>query len=262
MFGGVVCPQTGQWPRGEEPMVGRVATIVAACALALPAVFADDAFVGTWKYNKDKSDEKGQIQSIADLGNNKYKFTFGTISFDITADGTDQVSLPGATMAITIVDANTWRYVYKANGTTVGTGTWTLAADGKSIADEFKGTRPDGTPNESHSKMTRVAGKKGFAGTWRVAEATFTDPGPMVITAYGKDGLTLSAPTGKLKLDLTMDGKDCTPEGPTVLPGMKASAKRHGPKSISDDRQAERKGAGHGGVEGVGGREDADRHTP
>jgi hypothetical protein len=214
-------------------MIGRVVTILAACALALPAFCADDAFVGTWKYNKDKSDEKGQIQSIADLGNNKYKFTFGTISFDITADGTDQASMPGATLAITIADANTWQYVAKVNGKTLGTGVWTLAADGKSIADEFKGTRPDGSQSETHTKMTRVAGNKGFAGTWRVAEATFTDPGPMVISAYGKDGLSISNPAYKLKMDLTMDGKECTPEGPTVLPGMTTSGKRNGPKSIS-----------------------------
>ena len=214
-------------------MIGKVFTIVAACALALPAAIADDAFAGTWKFNKDKSDVKGQTYSIADMGNKTYKFTFGTVSFDIKADGTDQTSLPGATLALTVLDADKWQMVDKVNGKTQGTETWTLSSDGKSVDSQYKGTRPDGGAVESSAKLTRVSGSKGFAGTWLLADVAFTDPGPMVITSYGNDGLTQSFPSSKFRLDLTMDGKDCKPEGPNVLPGMTTSAKRHGPKSLS-----------------------------
>lgn len=213
-------------------MFGRAVTILAVCALALPALRADDAFVGQWKFNKDKSDVKGQTESIASLGNNKYKFTYGTISFDITADGTDQTSLPGATWALTILDANKWQVVSKSNGITNGTEIWTLAPDGKSISSEYKGTRPDGTEFDSHAKMTRVSGSGGFAGTWLIADLSFSDPSPVVIAAYGSGGLSVSYPADKMSMNLTMDGKDCPVEGPTVLKGSTTSAKRAGPRSI------------------------------
>jgi hypothetical protein len=211
----------------------RIGIGVAACALALPALFADDAFVGTWKYNKDKSDEKGQVWGIADLGSNKFKMTFGTLSFDLTADGTDQTTLPGATTALTILDANKWQMVNKVNEKTQGASIWTLSPDGKSMSGEYKGTQPDGSAAEAHTTATRVSGSGGFTGTWMVADTTSTDPGPLVIEAHGRGGLTISNPVYKSKLDLTMNGKDCVTEGPTVLPGITTSAKRHGPQSIT-----------------------------
>ena len=119
---------------------------LAACSLALPAFPATDPFAGTWKFNQEKSDLKGQTETIASLGDNKYRFTYGTaISFDLTADGTDQTSLPGATMAITIQDPNSWQIVDKSNGRTNATEVWTLSPDAKSLSAVAKGTRPDGS---------------------------------------------------------------------------------------------------------------------
>jgi hypothetical protein len=49
-------------------MLKTSVVFLAASALALPAFSATDPFVGTWKLNQEKSDLKGQTQTIASLG--------------------------------------------------------------------------------------------------------------------------------------------------------------------------------------------------
>ena len=208
-------------------MFKNATVLLAACTLALPAFSATDAFVGTWKLNQEKSDFKGQTESIVSLGNNKYRFTYGTaVSFEITADGTDQTSLAGATMAITIQDPNTWQVVAKSNGTTNATEVWTLAQDGKLISAVGKGTRPDGSEFENHFTLKRVSGSGGFAGAWQIMEVKLSSPGLLQIDASGSDGLTVGFPSDKVTMTLTFDGKECPVEGPTVLKGSTVSAKR------------------------------------
>jgi len=204
----------------------KVTVLFAACVLSLPAFSADEPFVGTWKLNQAKSDLKGQTETIASLGDNKFRFTYGSaVAFDIKADGTDQTSLPGATLAITIKDPNTWEIVSKTNGTTTGTATWTLSADGKSISDKGKSTRPDGSEVESTGTLKRVSGSGGFAGTWQITDLSINNPSLLQIeTSTG--GLVVSYPSDKVTMTVTFDGKEFPVEGPTVLKGSTASAKR------------------------------------
>jgi hypothetical protein len=208
---------------------------VALLAVGVTALSAQntDPLVGTWKYNKTKSDVQGQTYSIAALGGNKYKFTYGDISFDITADGTDQTSLPGATWSLTIVGPNKWQIVFKSNGQTNATGVWTLAADGQSFTTDNKGTRGDGSAVESHGTFKRTAGTTGFAGTWVSGDQDFSDPSLLVVAPYGSGGLALSYPGDKVTINLTMDGADCAVVGPTVLKGSTTSAHRADPRSLT-----------------------------
>lgn len=206
---------------------------VGASATALPAQGAEP-FAGTWKFNKTKSDVQGQSYSIAALGGNKYKFTYGDINFDITADGTDQATFPGATWAITVVAPNKWQVVYKNNGQTNGTNVWTLAAGGQSFTTDYKGTRGDGSAVESHGSFKRTAGSTdGFAGTWVSGDATFSEPSLLVVTAAGNGGLAINYPGDKTTINLTMDGADCAVVGPTVLKGSTTSAHRSDPHSLT-----------------------------
>ena len=207
-------------------MLKRTTRLLAVCALSLPA-FSANPFVGTWKFNQEKSDLKGQTQTIASLGDNLYRVTFGTAQdFTIKADGTDQASLPGATMALTIKDPNTWESVYKANGTKTGTATWTLSADGKSVSGKFKGIRPDGSEFEVAQAFKRVSGSSGFAGTWQSTDVTLSNPSLLQIDASANGGLAVSWPSDKVAMTVTLDGNDFAVEGPTVLKGSTASAKQ------------------------------------
>ena len=205
----------------------KVTMLLAVCAVSLPALSAENPFVGTWKLNPGKSDLKGQIYTITSLGDNKFRITFGT-AFDVTikADGTDQTSLPGATMAITIRDPNTWEVVNKSNGTKTGTGTWTLSADGKSFSVKFKGIRPDGSEFETTSAFKRVSGSGGFGGTWQSTDVTLSNSSLLQIDASTGGGLVVSWPSDKVTMTVTLDGKDFAVEGPTVLKGSTASAKQ------------------------------------
>lgn len=207
-------------------MLKKVTVFFAAGVLSIPAFPANEPFAGTWKFNREKSDLKGQTETIASLGDNKFRFSYGTaVSFDIKADGTDQTSLPGATLAITVKDPNTWEFVSKTNGTKTGTGIWTLSADGKSILNKFKGTRPDGSEVETTGALKRVSGSGGFAGTWQVTDVSIDNPSLLQIeTSTG--GLVVTYPSDKVTMNVTFDGKEFPVDGPTVPKGATASAKR------------------------------------
>jgi hypothetical protein len=51
--------------------------------------------------------------------------------------------------------------------------------------------------------------------------------------ASGPDGISWILPEIKAKLDLTFDGKDVAPVGPTVPAGLTIAATKNGPRSFS-----------------------------
>lgn len=113
----------------------------------------------------------------------------------------------------------------------VGTGTWTLSSDGKSISDKFNGKRPDGSQFVNTSTMKRISGSGGFAGTWQTADLTLSDPSLLQIEA-SSGGLAVSWPSDKVTMAVTFDGKDFPVDGPTVPKGWTSSAKRVHPDLI------------------------------
>ncbi len=206
--------------------------LLVVAATTLPAQ-STDPLVGTWEFNQAKSDFQGQAYTFAALGGNRYKFTYGDMSFELNADGTDQPAFPGSMWAVTILAPNKWQVVNKVNGQTTGTDTWTLSADGQALTTEFKGTRGDGSPLEQHGTFKRTAGSTGFAGTWVSAEVNAGAVSQMVVAPFGRDGLTVSYPGDKVTTNLTMDGADCAVQGPAVPKGSTTSAHRSDPRSLT-----------------------------
>jgi len=135
-------------------------------------------------------------------------------------------------MAITIQDPNTWKLIEKSNGTTTATETWTLSQDGKLISAVAKGVRPDGSEFENHAAFKRIASSGGFAGTWQVEDVKLSSPSLLQIDASGTDGLTVSFPSDKVTMTISLDGKECPVEGPIVLKGSTVSAKRIGSHAL------------------------------
>src|SRR5437660_773465 len=88
---------------------------------------ADSPFVGKWKLNTSQSKLTGEREVIQDLGGNKYKFSFGTVSWSLLADGSDQPFKFGGTMSCKQTGPNSWLSVHKIDGKTVSTGTWTVS---------------------------------------------------------------------------------------------------------------------------------------
>jgi hypothetical protein len=214
-------------------MFSRIlSTLAFACAAAVLLPAATDPFVGTWRYNPAKSKETGERFKIEDLGQNRYKFTYGNDSDTITADGSDQPVHYGTTEAIALEGANVWKVVIKKDGTVLDSNTWTLSPDGKTIEFESVVNRPDGTTSNASGALERVGTGSGWAGTWesvRVKDGPGTD---WIFSAYENGGLTFAEPAWKSVLSMKFDGKEYTGTGPTLPAGYTSSGKRIGSHTL------------------------------
>ncbi|HEV2178267.1 MAG TPA: hypothetical protein VGW33_13865 [Terriglobia bacterium] len=203
-----------------------IQSLTIACLFLGSLSAATDPFVGKWKLNPSKSKMTGEQEKIEALGGNKYTFTFGEISDTLVADGTDQPMHYGSTRAITEEGPNTWKLVDKKDGRTLGTGTWTLSQDGKTMTMDVTGTQPDGSTFHFQETRKRIAGTSGFAGTWEDTSVTFGSPDEFEIQPYEGDGLTFFTPAQNDTLSMKFDGKDYTENGPNVASGSTSSGRR------------------------------------
>jgi hypothetical protein len=138
-----------------------IAATALGCAFAA-TVPAASPFTGKWKFNAVKSKLTGASDSVAAAGPNTWKFSYGTFSWTVKADGTDQPTPFGSTVALKAVSATKWEIADKAKGKLTGTETWELAADSKSMTRTTAGTREDGTPFKDVTTVKRTVGVKGF----------------------------------------------------------------------------------------------------
>jgi hypothetical protein len=214
-------------------MCSRIAICLSlGCVFAASLAAADDPFVGKWKFNSARSKITGQRQVIEDLGGNKYKFVFGTDSFKILADGSDQPVKYGGTFSWKETGPNTWTSVRKTDGKTTSTATWTLSDDGKMLTQTASGTRPDGSSYTSDFNQKRVGGTKGLFGTWESTEAKADSYPEWDIESFDGSGLSFTTPAYKEKQDMKFDGKDYPDNGPEVPAGSTSSAKRINDRTI------------------------------
>ena len=206
-----------------------IAALALGCAFAatLPAA---SPFAGKWKFNAAKSKLTGATDSVTAAGPNAWKFAYGTFSWTVKADGTDQATAFGSTVALKVASPTKWELTDKAKGKVTGVETWELAADGKSMTRTTAGTHEDGKAFKDVITVKRTAGDKGFEGTWESTEvkSSFTE-----LDLEGTDtALTLTIPAENMKVKLTFDGKDNPYEGPKVPAGLTLSAKMSGPRKI------------------------------
>ncbi|MGA8763733.1 MAG: hypothetical protein WB562_12780 [Candidatus Sulfotelmatobacter sp.] len=197
-----------------------------ACMLASALYATDDPFCGKWKLNQEKSKVTGEQLKIEDLGGNKLKLTFGTISDTITTDGTDQPVHFGRTTAITLEGSTNLKMVEKKDGKVTTSMTHTLSADGKTQTIKGTGYKPDGTTSDYMVNLKRVGSGSGWAGTWQSTEVKISSPDEWEIAAYDGDGLTFNTPAYEDTLSMKFDGKDYEEKGPNVAAGSMSSGKR------------------------------------
>jgi hypothetical protein len=209
-------------------------SVALACLVAGTLTAAqNDPFCGKWKLNLGKSKVTGEQMKIEDLGGNKYKITFGTVSDTITADGTDQPDRFGQTTAITPEGSNQWKMVIKKDGKVTTSMTHTLSDDGK--AQTIKGTnyKPDGSTSDYTVSLKRDGTGSGWAGTWESTEAKINSPDEFDIDTYEGDGLTFNTPAYQDTLSIKFDGKEYEEKGPNVAPGSTSSGKRIDPHTLA-----------------------------
>lgn len=193
---------------------------------SVPIALAADPLIGKWKLDQSKSKMSGEQMKIESLGGNKYKLTYGEVSYSLVADGTDQPTPFGRTRSITQEQPNVWRVEDKRDGNSLGRATWTVSPDGKTMNLHITGTFPDGTPFDEHITRTRVAGSSGFVGTWEDRGVKMGAPIEFEVQPFEADGLTLLYPAMKDSLSMKFDGKDYEETGPYVSPGSTSSGRR------------------------------------
>lgn len=204
---------------------------VAGAVLAWSAgVYAANPFVGKWKIDPSKSRMARTSDSVAAAGPNTWTFQYGAFTWTVKADGTDQPTPFGNTVSMKVVNRSTWEFTNKNNGKPIGTETWVLSGDGKSMMRTFRGRKENGEPFTGVATMKRTAGASGFEGVWESTEVKmpFTE---IDIEANGDDGITLKIPEDGTTYSLKFDGKDYPEQGPRIPAGMTVSARMAGART-------------------------------
>ena len=201
-------------------------TLLVACAVTGTLLAAEDPFVGKWKLNEAKSKITGDQFEIKDLGGDKYTLTFGNDSDTLVADGTDQPVHFGRTRSIAIRGPNVWEMVTKTDGRILSSSAWKLSEDGQTMNIEMTGKQPDGSAFNYQWRYKRIAGTRGFAGTWESTQVKIGSPYVFEIRAYDGDGLSFYGPAEQETLNMKFDGKDYPDTGPNVPADSFASGHR------------------------------------
>lgn len=187
---------------------------------------AGDSFVGTWKLNPSRSQLTDEMKVEA-LGSNKYLFDFGGGKpVTVVADGTDQPTEAGFTMAVAFEGPKTWKFVGKKDGRTRSTATWTLSGDEKTLSDSRTVYRPNGSPQSVDYIYKRTAGTSGFAGTWVSTSEKVNFVFEIVIRPYMNNGLSFANPAQESIQSIEFDGKDYRNQGPNITAGSTSSGHR------------------------------------
>jgi hypothetical protein len=217
--------------RGSYMQIHRSLTLAITLGCALAATLpAASPFSGKWKFDAAKSKLTGATDSVAAAGPNAWKFTYGTFSWTLKGDGSDQPTPFGSTAALKVMSPVRWEITDKAKGKVTGMETWELAADSKSMTRTVSGTREDGTPFKDVATVKRTAGDKGFEGTWESTEvkSSFTE-----VDMDGSETMIMvTIPADKMTFMVTSDGKENPIEGPKVPQGMTISGKMSGTRKV------------------------------
>jgi hypothetical protein len=130
------------------------------------------------------------------------------------------------------VDPKTWERTTRLKGQVVGTATDKLSDDGKTLTEEEKGTRPDGSAFHETDTFERVGDGSGFLGTWKTTKVDIDATQTMSFSANGDDGVNWDLPAQHAKCALKFDGKEHTATGPRVPKGLTLAATRSGDRSF------------------------------
>jgi hypothetical protein len=191
---------------------------------------ATDPFTGTWKLNQAKSHLTGERWEVSAAGSNAWKFKYGPTSWTIKADGHD-TEVFGATTALVAKSPRVWQFTDKVKGTVTGIEIWTLSADGNTMVQVTNGTRETGAHYTDTEREKRLAGSKGFAGTWETIAMKSSSPGIYFISAT-KSTLEVRNPESHTVLKCAYDGKPVVQTGPRATPDVTFACTRPAERTI------------------------------
>ncbi len=206
--------------------------LVCAIAAATAIVAADLPYAGKWKMNPAKSDFAGMTVAYQSLPSGEWQSTLEGHSYKFKMDGKDYPDGLGGMVAWTPIDANTWQSTSKVNGNVVTTDTVKVSGDGRSLAVNSKGTKPNGSAIDETVTFQRLSGGPGLQGKWKTTTVKTTSPAVVELVPAGSDGLTFREPEWNLTCDTKLDGKDYPCTGPTLPPGWTVAMTKAGSRSL------------------------------
>ena len=205
--------------------------LAAALSCAMATAMAETPFAGTWKVDYSKSHVTGQTVSFTSEAGEKVRFTYPGGSYTFIVDGSDSTNYVGETVQWKQIDDHTWKELTK-EGSIVVTHTWTLSTDGSTLTAAASGTRPSGQQIDGKETFTRIDPGKGFFGKWKSTKYEDNSPTTSQIDANGDNGIVWHIPEIKASVNLSFDGKEAAPTGPTIVDGLTLSATKIGPRSF------------------------------
>jgi hypothetical protein len=203
--------------------------ILCCCTVAS----AQSAFVGTWKLNQAKSHLTGDTVTYSSTAEGTMKETTAVGSYTFKTDGRPYTTPFDSTVTWKQTGPSTWTTEDRQKDVLLATEIISVSADGKTMTVISMGTNPDGTDFHDTEVYTRTAGTSGLMGTWKSEKIKSSTSEVMEFAANGSDGIAWILPEIKARLDLTFDGKDVAPVGPTVPEGLTISATKNGAKSFN-----------------------------
>jgi hypothetical protein len=216
--------------------------IVSCCTVAS----AQSAFVGTWKLNQEKSHLTGDTVTYSSTADGTMQETTAVGSYTFKTDGRPYTTPFDSTVTWKQTGPSTWTTEERQKDTLLSTDIISVSEDGKTMTIISTGTNPDGKDFHDTAAFTRTAGTSGLMGTWKSEKMKSATSEVMEFAANGSDGIAWILPDIKARLDLTFDGKDVAPVGPTVPEGLTISATKNGPTSFDFVEKMKGKALFHG----------------
>jgi hypothetical protein len=149
-------------------LLGYFAVLILAAVACAPVFAQNDALVGTWKLNVEKSKYSGvpapkELTRTVEASGDSYKYTYSgtgadgssvSYGFTVKFDGKDYPvtgSAPGGFDMISIkrVSAHDYMATQKKGGKAMGTAKVVISKDGKVTTITTKGTDSDGKATSS-----------------------------------------------------------------------------------------------------------------
>jgi len=220
------------WLKEDQMLNQTFRLLLVAILLTSSAWAANDPFAGKWKVDPSKSKLNDEMKVEA-VGANRYTFTFAPGFVDtVVADGSDQPSLRGTTLSVTVKGPNNWVVVRKMKGRTLLTAYWTLSEDGKTLNDAYTEYAPDGSPSSIPYVYERTAGNSGFTGTWDSDSEKVKAGIELEIQPFEGDGLIFKRSDAEVARKIKFDGKDYPDLATNANPGSAFSGRRVNERSL------------------------------
>ncbi len=208
------------------------------CALAtftaLPALAAENPWVGTWKLDIEKSHFTGDTFTYSRTPNGMMHYSDdSTINFDFGIDGKEYKTLYDRSTIWTAVGDNSWNTVTMAKGTVLAKSHREISSDGKTLTITIERTRPDGSAYSEKDVYVRETGTTGLVGKWRSTKVTISAPETYVVSSPAPGVIRMEYPEYKWVVEGKADGTSNPGSGPTMPPGFTLSFKMLSPSELS-----------------------------